>query len=151
MRPAYLHNCFYCFILFIFFPSKILDPTRDQPLTESLKSADYDTTRLIIPGASGVTMSASLYDYVPTTKLRGMDDYIPESAHYNYYKEGAEVPIEFDVEDEIEFPKQLDVYAFERGNCDTFDYSGKGSTNVLGRPEHLKSIYGNKNIYILLL
>lgn len=108
------------------------DPTKDIPLSESLKTADYDRSRLIAPGPLGSEGSASLYDYVPATKLKGMDDYIPESAHYSYYKETPEAPIEVEPEDDIHFPELLDIFAYERGNCDIFQPSLKGTTNVFG-------------------
>ncbi|XP_034250355.1 5-methylcytosine rRNA methyltransferase NSUN4 [Thrips palmi] len=106
------------------------DPTKDLPLSETLKTADYDKSRLIAPGPLASEMSASLYDFVPATKLKGMDDYIPESAHYSYYKESPEAPIEIEPEDDIHFPHLLDIFAYERGNCDAFQLSQKGSTDV---------------------
>ncbi|XP_026277313.1 5-methylcytosine rRNA methyltransferase NSUN4 [Frankliniella occidentalis] len=106
------------------------DPTKDQPLSESLKNADYDSSRLIFPGPTGIALSASLYDYVPATKLKGMDDFIPESSHYKYYKDVVEAPIDFELDTELSFPQHLDVYAYERGNCDTFNYSTRGTTEV---------------------
>ncbi|KAK3910943.1 5-methylcytosine rRNA methyltransferase NSUN4 [Frankliniella fusca] len=106
------------------------DPTQDTPLAESLKSADYDTARIILPGPTGIALSASLYDFVPTSKLKGLDDFIPESTHYKYYKDVPEAPYDLEIEEVPQFPDHLDVYAFERGNCDTFEYSRRGSTEV---------------------
>ncbi|KAJ1522079.1 hypothetical protein ONE63_002390 [Megalurothrips usitatus] len=106
------------------------DPTKDQSLAEALKSADYDTSRLITPGPSGFALTASLYDFVPATKLKGMDDYIPESAHFRYYTDAPEAEVEIEAEAEFDFPDLLDVYAYERGNCDTFEYSKRGSTDL---------------------
>lgn len=106
------------------------DPTKDLPLSESLKTADYDKSRIIAPGPLASEKSASLFDFVPATKLKGMDDYIPESAHYSYYKDTPEAPIDVEPDDDINFPELLDIFAFERGNCDTFQFSQKGTTDV---------------------
>lgn len=101
-------------------------------MADTLKSADYDTSRIIAPGPKGLSLTASLYDFMPATRLKGMDDYIPESAHYAFYKDSPETPVKFHEESDIVFPKLLDVYAYERGNCDTFPESRKGSTDVFG-------------------
>ena len=32
--------------------------------------------------------AASMYDFVPTNKLKGMEDFVEESEYYDYYQKG---------------------------------------------------------------
>lgn len=56
---------------------------RAQTLEQSLAQAEIDTSRIIDP-SMGVT-AESLYQYIPATQLKGMDEWIPESLYYSYY------------------------------------------------------------------
>lgn len=60
------------------FFSEISSATQEQSL-----EAQIDESRVIDP-TFGIS-SEALYQYIPATKLKGMDDWIPESAHYSYY------------------------------------------------------------------
>lgn len=51
-------------------------------LEQSLAEAQIDTSRIVDP-SMGLT-SEALYQYLPATKLKGMDDWVPESLHYSY-------------------------------------------------------------------
>lgn len=55
----------------------------NKTLDQSMAEAEIDTSRIIDPSL-GITNEA-LYQYLPATKLKGMDDWVPESQHYSYY------------------------------------------------------------------
>lgn len=61
-----------------------------------------------------------------------MDDWILESQHYGYYKEGADFSIHVEKEAILTFPQYLNIYTFEEGNDSDFPSPKKGSTGVLG-------------------
>lgn len=61
-----------------------------------------------------------------------MDDWILESQHYGYYKEGAEFSVKVEEEALLTFPYYLNIYTFERENDTKFPSPKKGSTDVLG-------------------
>lgn len=52
-----------------------------------------DESRIIDP-SMGISAEA-LYQYLPATKLKGMDEWIPESLHYSYYSSKYEILHDF--------------------------------------------------------
>lgn len=57
--------------------------TQNKTLDQSIAEAVIDESRIIDP-SMGMT-SELLYQFLPATKLKGMEDWIPESTHYAYY------------------------------------------------------------------
>lgn len=55
----------------------------DEALEEK-KFGSYESDRVIDPDL-GID-SGSLHEFVPATKLKGMEDYVAESEYYSYYK-----------------------------------------------------------------
>ncbi|XP_053610282.1 5-methylcytosine rRNA methyltransferase NSUN4 [Plodia interpunctella] len=80
-------------------------------LDKSIEEATIDTSRIIDPSL-GLT-SESLYQYIPATKLKGMDDWLPESLHYSFYTKGKDFPLVIEPETEMTFPEHLKVYTYE--------------------------------------
>lgn len=97
---------------------------------ESLDRGEYDpeTANRIVDSAYG---TAGLYEYIPATKLKGMEDWVFESDHYKYYKaEDSEFPIEIETETEITIPEHLHLYTYEMGNINMFPRAKKCITGV---------------------
>ncbi|XP_048480092.1 5-methylcytosine rRNA methyltransferase nsun-4 [Plutella xylostella] len=90
---------------------------RAQTLEQSLAQAEIDTSRIIDP-SMGVT-AESLYQYIPATQLKGMDEWIPESLYYSYYNKSKDFPLTIEPETEFTFPENLKVYTYEKDS----DYS----------------------------
>lgn len=61
-----------------------------------------------------------------------MEDWILESQHYGYYKEGADFSINIEKEAILMFPQYLNIYTFEENNDSPFPFPKIGSTGVLG-------------------
>lgn len=105
-----------------------------KPISLKSISADaeieYDTSR-IISASSGLSVS-SLQEFVPATKLKGLDDWVLESDHYNYYTKGADFTIKVEDDDSFSIPKHLKLYTFEPDNYNRFRTSKRGTTGVLG-------------------
>nr|CAD7404094.1 unnamed protein product [Timema cristinae] len=97
-------------------------------LQSSLESAEYDTHRLIDPSV-GLSASA-LYEFVPATKLKGMEDFVLESEHYAYYKKDTDFPVHVEKEKKLNFPDHLHILTFERGNVSYFPSPRRSSTGV---------------------
>ncbi|XP_012288195.1 5-methylcytosine rRNA methyltransferase NSUN4 [Orussus abietinus] len=104
-----------------------------QPVMTSIESgletAAFDETRIVKPGM-GIS-SSCLYEFVPTTKIKGMEDWILESTHYNYYKEGADFSVNKEKEYTLKIPEYLHLYAYEPDSSVRFKSPKKGSTGVL--------------------
>ncbi|XP_055595367.1 5-methylcytosine rRNA methyltransferase NSUN4 [Uranotaenia lowii] len=88
---------------------------------------EMDYQRLIDPS----TGSSSLHEFIPATKLKGMEDYVPESDHYKYYNTNADFPIKIEMEHNFEIPENLDIYTYERCNTSQFEPPRTSSTGVL--------------------
>lgn len=100
---------------------------KDFSLETSLLNAEYDITRLI--DQRNALSSSVLYEFVPATKIKGMEDFILESDHYKYY-DNSEFPVRIEREYDFNFPKHLDVYTYEQSNHTDFIAPKKGSTGV---------------------
>ncbi|XP_063917405.1 5-methylcytosine rRNA methyltransferase NSUN4 isoform X1 [Zophobas morio] len=108
--------------------AKVDETKPDLSLEASLENAEIDERRLV---DSRDTLSGEiLHEFVPATKIKGKDDFIPESTHYKFYKTDK-----FDItvipEYDINFPEHLNIYCFEESNNSDFDKARTGSTGVL--------------------
>ncbi|KAL6426673.1 hypothetical protein ACFW04_009211 [Cataglyphis niger] len=107
--------------------NRALQPVEIKSIESDLNEIAFDENRIIHPdvGLNG------LYEFVPATKIKGMDDWILESQHYGYYKEGANFSINVKKEAILTFPQYLNIYTFEEDNDSDFPSPKKGSTGVL--------------------
>ncbi|RZC32968.1 5-methylcytosine rRNA methyltransferase NSUN4 [Asbolus verrucosus] len=101
---------------------------KDFSLQASLEEAEIDDRRLV--DSKNALSGEILHEFIPATKIKGKEDYIPESTHYQFYK-----PDKFDTKIEKEydfhFPEYLNIYCFEESNDSDFDPATSGSTGVL--------------------
>lgn len=79
----------------------------------------------------GVEMNCNLI-YNLILFFSGMEDWVLESQHYGYYKEGASFSVNIEKEILLTFPQYLNIYTFEENNDSRFPSPKKGSTGVLG-------------------
>lgn len=74
--------------------------------------------------------SSILYEYVPATKIKGKEDWIPETQHYRYYESTSEFSIKIEKEYDLNFPEHLQVYCYEKSNHTKFPSPKRGATDV---------------------
>lgn len=99
-----------------------------KSLEKSLKEdSEYDFNRMI----SAEVGLMGLQEFIPATKLKGMEDFVAESEHYQYYNTGVDFPLKFQAEENFEFPKSLDIYTFPKGDITRFSRPKECSTKVL--------------------
>lgn len=101
--------------------SRVLEPLDMANFNTSLEeaidvSSELDYNR-IISAEIGI---AGLQEFVPATKIKGMEGYVPESQHYQYYNTTANFPLNIELENSFTFPENLKAYTFERGNISRF-------------------------------
>ncbi|CAD6998442.1 unnamed protein product [Ceratitis capitata] len=97
-------------------------------LEEAIEKDRYlDQSRMIDPKYS----TGGLYEFMPANKIKGMEDWIPESDHYKYYQTQADFPLQFELETELCYPENLNLYAYEMGNCSDFKFPKRCLTGVL--------------------
>ncbi|XP_023021678.2 5-methylcytosine rRNA methyltransferase l(2)10685 [Leptinotarsa decemlineata] len=97
-------------------------------LASSLSNAQYDTERLV-DGKSFLSPEI-LHHFIPATKIKGNEDFLPESSHYKFYDQNIQFAVKSDNEFDIHFPEHLDIYCYEKYNKSDFGNPSKGSTGV---------------------
>ncbi|XP_053692782.1 5-methylcytosine rRNA methyltransferase NSUN4 [Sabethes cyaneus] len=107
-------------------PSSMVDYKKS--LSQTMQdNTEIDFQRLIDPDLG----TAGLHEFIPATKLKGMEDFIPESDHYKYYSNSSDFPIAIEMENNFEIPEYLNIFTYERGNVSEFRSPRKSSTGVL--------------------
>lgn len=99
----------------------------DASLEKKLAEAKIDDTRLVDP--KNLPSTELLQQYIPTTKLKGKEDWIPESEHYRYYQVSDNFTVKIQQSD-LHFPEHLNVYCYEPENFTKFPSPSLGSTGV---------------------
>ena len=74
--------------------------------------------RVILAGSP--EMAAALSNFVPATKLKGMEDFLVEEDQLKYYEESAEFQVVQEEDDVICFPTLLRAFMFPRGDVSRF-------------------------------
>lgn len=101
-------------------PNRVDDLERvDQKksMTQTLEEdSDIDYRRTIDSSVG----AAALHEFIPATKLKGMEDWIPESDHYKYYNSTTDFPLKIEMETDLVFPDSLNIFTYEKGNISTF-------------------------------
>ncbi|XP_032667655.1 5-methylcytosine rRNA methyltransferase NSUN4 [Odontomachus brunneus] len=106
---------------------KILQPVEMKSIEAHLNDVNLDMNRIVYPNAG----LSGLYEYVPATQLKGLEDWVLESEHYSYYNQGADFSVNIEPDPALTFPKYLNIYTFEEDNNNRFPAPKKGSTDVL--------------------
>ncbi|KAG6447672.1 5-methylcytosine rRNA methyltransferase NSUN4 [Manduca sexta] len=100
-----------------------------KTLDQSLAEAEIDTSRIIDPSLG--LASEALYQFLPATKLKGMDEWIPESTHYSYYSTNTDFPLAIEPESELVYPEHLKVFTYEmHSDWDDFPEPKRCQTGV---------------------
>lgn len=113
-------------------PSRVIDSEDvvdyKKSLQKSLKEdSEYDFNRMISAEVGGM----GLQEFIPATKLKGMEDYVVESKHYQYYNTTVDFPLKFEPETDFVFPKTLDIYLYPKGDISRYSRPEPGSTGAL--------------------
>ncbi|KAF7396121.1 hypothetical protein HZH66_006983 [Vespula vulgaris] len=98
-----------------------------KSIAEDSNDVNIDSNRIVLP-SDGLT---GLYEFVPVTKLKGMEDWVLESEHYEYYQKASDFKIPVEKEKILSFPKHLKLYTYEEFSEEKFPAPKKGSTGVL--------------------
>ncbi|KAK7865862.1 hypothetical protein R5R35_003978 [Gryllus longicercus] len=101
---------------------------KDFSLEASKKLSQIDESRNVSP-ALGLSAGA-LYEFIPATKLKGLEDRVLDSEHYSYYSGDTDFPLTVKKEFDLNYPDHLKVFMYERGNVTSFESPKRGSTGV---------------------
>lgn len=98
-----------------------------KSLNRALKEDSLiDQSRIVDPNFT----TAGLYEYVPATRIKGKEEFVPESEHYGYYSNTTDFPFKVEMETDLTIPDNLQLYTFEMGNVNDFQYPFKTITKV---------------------
>lgn len=99
-----------------------------KPLEKVIEeNSDIDYGRMVDPDFG----TAGLHEFIPATKIKGMEDWVFESEHYRYYSNTTDFPLKIEMELNFKIPDNLQLYCYEKGNVSTFRHPRKTSTGVL--------------------
>lgn len=114
-------------------PEEPPEPAKFQgklSLEEGLKNADIDHRRIIY--LKNALSTTTLYEFVPTSKIKGIDKLMNESSQFEHYKQTVDFPINVEKETMFDFPEHLNVYTYEKCNVTSFPHPKRGRTGVYG-------------------
>lgn len=107
---------------------RVNEPKKDLSLQTSIEDAELDFRRIV--DSQNALSGEILHEFVPATKIKGKEDFVPESTHYKFYNtDNFKVCVE--EEYDLHFPEHLNIYCFEEGSESSFEPSPSGSTGVL--------------------
>lgn len=99
-----------------------------KSLTQTLEEdSDLDYRRTVDSSIG----AAALHEFIPATKLKGMEDWVPESDHYKYYNSTTDFPLNIEMDSDLVFPDHLNIFTYEKGNVSTFAKPKRSVTGVL--------------------
>lgn len=95
---------------------------------ELTKIDQFNSNRLV--DLSNALSAEILQEFIPATKVKGKEDFIPESTHYQFYDATTQLDVKIEKEYDFSFPEFLKIYCFEKENYSKFDPPKKGMTGV---------------------
>jgi len=98
-------------------------------LQSSLNNAELDVRRIV--DSNNALSTEILNEFVPATKIKGKEDFIPESTHYKMFDQNSHFKVKIEKEYDIHFPENLNIYCYEQGNTSPFEPAKTASTGVL--------------------
>lgn len=110
------------------------DPSRTENPVDYKKSltatiaedSDLDYRRMVDVNVG----AAGLHEFIPATKLKGMEDWVLESDHYKYYSTTTDFPLTIEMETQLTFPENLHIFTYEKGNVSGFRKASRSVTGV---------------------
>ena len=105
--------------------------TEDVPSLSSLDPSD-SSSRLMKPDNNLLGGNAvSMYQFMPTKELKGMEEFVEEATYYQAYKKVESNAIKVRPSSGLNFPPQLRCYSFPRGDLSMFPPPRPTAVNTL--------------------
>ncbi|XP_030756681.1 5-methylcytosine rRNA methyltransferase NSUN4-like [Sitophilus oryzae] len=109
-------------------PSEKIENTKNYSLEASLEHAELDHLRIV--DSKNALSTEILNEFVPATKIKGKEDFIPESTYYQMFDSTASSQVKIEKDYNLNFPDNLNVYCYEMDNYNDFEPVKKSSTGV---------------------
>lgn len=108
------------------FPKNTID--YKKPLEKVIEEdSNIDYGRIVDPNYG----TSALHEFIPATKIKGMEDFVYESDYYRYYSNTNDFPLKIEMEMNFRIPENLQLYTFEKGNVSVFRHPRRCTTGVL--------------------
>lgn len=109
---------------------------RAQAYGNSLDELDVDFSNRVIKSSQVGTEAALLMDYVPSTKLKGLENWIEEADVFRHAsQEDSDIGMKKEMQEEpLQLPEMLRIYYFLKG--DISDFPHPRSDGVVGVLDH---------------
>ena len=102
-----------------------------EPTVSSLDPSD-SASRLMKPDNNLLGgNSVSMYQFMPTKELKGMEEFVEEASYYEAYKKVETEAIKVRPSSGLNFPAHLRCYTFPRGDLSRFPSPGLSSMSTL--------------------
>jgi len=93
---------------------------------ETAKGRVIDPESIVLGGTIGNSMkqisrSSEMFLHVPSSELKGLEDFVEELDYYQSYEKIPGIPVEIVKEPFTLWPEKLEVMTFPAGNVDHFD------------------------------
>lgn len=89
---------------------------------------ELNTNRLVdVKDALSATI---LQEFIPATKIKGKEDFIPESSNYKLYDTKNDLGVKIVKEYDFNYPEHFKIYCFEKDNYSKFNPPKKDITGV---------------------
>lgn len=95
-----------------------------KSMADTVEEVDYNRMVSAEIGAIG------LHEFIPATKLKGMEDFVTETEHYQYYSSTVDFPLTIVPDTEFKFPAELDLYVYAEGDISRFNRPRRGTTGT---------------------
>lgn len=79
--------------------------------------------RIINPGSA----NSALYNFMPATKLKGMEDWVEEDDQFKYLEQNTEFVVDKENDEGLVYPTILKAFMFPRGDISRFPQPKKSS------------------------
>lgn len=77
-------------------------------------------------------VARNLNEFIPATKLKGLEDWVDEGDFYSNYQASTEIKVQFEEENIADFPNYWKVFAFEKGDISRFPQPPRDRLGLLG-------------------
>nr|CAH0111567.1 unnamed protein product [Daphnia galeata] len=111
-------------------PTNVIETSVEDDESEDLQM--FSDERVIAPGQP----NSAYLNFVPTTKLKGMEDWLEEEDQFQYVKPTYDFVVKKQKDERLDFPSLLKAFVFPRGDISRF-------------PSPKRSSLGTSNYYLM--
>ena len=106
-----------------------------------MNDEDVFSERVIRPGNA----NSALYNFMPATKLKGMEDWVEEDDQFKYLEQSSEFTADIVNDDTLLYPPILKAFMFPRGDISRFPRPKRSSLGTSSTTLKKFCFFGSNN------